>query len=122
MQNLKTILHSNIFFFGFLFVVICLCFFYYRTPKVSQYALETTELEGEIISFKIDGNFLSMEVNALEKIEVFYYFKTLEEKEYYDHYLMSGMKIKLSGSMQVPNKASLPNTFDYHNYLYYQNI
>lgn len=122
MQNLKTILHSNIFFFGFLFVVICLCFFYYRTPKVSQYALETTELEGEIISFKIDGNFLSMEVNALEKIEVFYYFKTLEEKEYFDHYLMSGMKIKLSGSMQVPNKASLPNTFDYHDYLYYQNI
>lgn len=122
LQNLKTILRSNLFFICFLFIVICFCFIYYQTPKKSKYSLDVTEITGNVESFKMDGNFLSMEVKALEKVQVFYYFKTLEEKEYFMDHLMYGMKINVEGTMNEPSKASLPHTFDYHDYLYYQNI
>ena len=122
MQNLKPILQSNKFLVILFVLTFLWCFLSFSISSKSIFSSEQTKIEGKIFSFKVDGNFLSITVDAKEKIQAFYYFDSLEEKTRVESTLGYGKKIILEGTLQKPSSSSIPHTFDYKKYLSYQKI
>ncbi len=88
----------------------------------SKIAEDTTTLTGNILSYTIDGNKLSMQVKAEEKVQVTYYINSLEEKNYLKENILIGSKVVLEGSVSSPYQNTIPNTFNYAKYLYNNKI
>ena len=122
MQNLKRILQSNTFILVLFVFLIFIVFLRFLLPVKSAYSLEDTKVFGKIEKFKIDGNFLSMTVLDKEKIQVFYYFSSEDEKEEVQKKIGYGITVSLSGVMSEPSSSLMPHTFDYKEYLRYQKI
>ena len=122
MLSLKPILQSNKFLIILFVLVFLWCLLNFFFPKKSFYPPDTTSISGKILSFKTDGNFLSLIVDAKEKVQVFYYFDSLEEKSRVESLLGYGKKISLSGSLEEPSSSSIPHSFVYQKYLSYQQI
>ncbi|MCM1053858.1 MAG: DNA internalization-related competence protein ComEC/Rec2 [Ruminococcus sp.] len=119
MTQLKTLLQSKSFL---LLSFIFLLSYVFLTTKVisykSLYDINTSNLEGIIKNYRIDGNKLNVELKAKENIIATFYFTSLEEKEYYEKELKLGIKIKLEGELVEPSNNTIPNTFNYKKYLY----
>ena len=123
MKKLKTALQSryfikiiaiSIFLLSILKINFC--------PLKSKYQKNETTFIGKVISYKIDGDKLSITIKAKEKIIANYYFKTKKEKDYYKSTLHLGNKIKLTGTLTLPTRNTIPNGFNYKEYLYYHKI
>ena len=74
------------------------------------------------MSYTIDGNKLSMQVKAEEKVQVTYYINSLEEKNYLKENILIGSKVVLEGSVSSPYQNTIPNTFNYAKHLYNNKI
>lgn len=122
MQNWKVLLQYNRFYIILTALTIFLVVFAFITPRNSIYEEGITTIEGKVIAYKIDGNFLSMTVESKEKVQAFYYFQTEEEKLNYQKHLEYGVTIRIEGILEKPESNSLPNTFNYQKSLYYQKI
>ena len=122
-KRLKIILQSNI-FIGILFLILCLyVFICVKVRKYDSFILENvSEIQAKVLSFSIDGDKLSMILKKEEKISASYYFKSAEEKEYYKQHLSIGVYIKMFGNKSEVFGRTIPNTFHYKNYLYYNRI
>ena len=82
MKKLKLILQSKYFlltliFFTTLYVVLAIHVPFYKT----SYNENTTCISGTINKIKIDGNKLTLQLKANEKIVVNYYLKNKQEKQ-----------------------------------------
>lgn len=88
----------------------------------SVYEGSETIFEGIITKYTMDGNSLSMTIKAKESLVVFYTIQREEEKVTLEKELGYGKKVRVVGELQTPTKATLPNTFDYQEYLYYNHI
>ena len=96
MLKLKIILQSKLFllvslFFIILYILICTKWITYNSKLTDN----ITELSGQILSYRIDGNQLNLVVKSVEKVQVFYYIKSYEEKEYLKNNILIGAEIKL---------------------------
>lgn len=122
MLNWKVLLRSNRFYVVFILLLMLFVFLVFVIPRRSVYEKGLATIEGRVIAYKIDGNFLSLTVKGKEKIQAFYYFQTEEEKLDYLEHLGYGVIVRMEGVLESPESNSLPNTFDYQKYLYYQDI
>ena len=96
--RLKIILQSKKFIIlSLLFISIYALIMTKGITYESKLEDNTTKITGNIISYTIDGNKLSMLIKTKEKIKVTYYINTLEEKEYLQENLLLGSKINLEG-------------------------
>ncbi len=123
MQKLKTLLQFN----KVLIIVGLLIFFYvlFFTKVIfykSQYNINTSNIEGKILLFNINGNKLNLEIKAKEKIKAVYYIQSREEKNYLENNLCLGCTIIMQGTLEKPKNNTIPNTFNYKNYLYNKKI
>ena len=123
MLKLKIILQSKLFllvslFFIILYILICTKWITYNSKLTDN----ITELSGQILSYRIDGNQLNLVVKSVEKVQVFYYIKSYEEKEYLKNNILIGAEIKLKGTLKTPYNNTIPNTFNYKQYLYNNKI
>ena len=122
MLNWKVLLRSNRFYVVFILLLMLFVFLDFVIPRRSVYEKGLATIEGRVLAYKIDGNFLSLTVKGKEKIQAFYYFQTEEEKLDYLEHLGYGVIVRMEGVLESPESNSLPNTFDYQKYLYYQDI
>ena len=111
MKKLKIDLLFKILFIVFT-CIYCLLFYKYNKSK---YKIDETNFKGYIKNIKIDGNKLSLIVHGNENLIVNYYFETLEEKEKFN--LKLGDYIKINGVLNVPQKNTNFNLFNYQKYL-----
>ena len=111
MKKLKIDLLFKILFIVFT-CIYCLLFYKYNKSK---YKIDETNFKGYIKNIKIDGNKLSLIVHGKEDLIVNYYFETLEEKEKFN--LKLGDYIKINGVLNVPQKNTNFNLFNYRKYL-----
>lgn len=111
MKKLKIDLLFKIFFIVFT-CIYCLLFYKYNKSK---YKIDETNFKGYIKNIKIDGNKLSLIVHGKEDLIVNYYFETLEEKKKFN--LKLGDYIKINGVLNVPQKNTNFNLFNYQKYL-----
>ncbi|MDE5539719.1 MAG: competence protein ComEC family protein, partial [Bacilli bacterium] len=123
MKRLKIILQSKKFItVSLIFLSIYIFLFTKFITYDSVYPLDTTNLSGTILDYKIDGDKLSLLVLGEEKVQVSYYFKSKDEKELYESNLKLGMRVNLDGTISVPSNNTIPNTFNYKDYLYNKKI
>jgi len=118
MKRLKIILQSNWFYYSAIIFLCLYCFIFTKVLNYkSVYSLNDSELTGRIIDYNIDGNKLSLIVNGKEKVKATYYIKDEKEKAYLESNLLLGSIVNLSGSFSNPLNNTIPNTFNYKNYL-----
>lgn len=90
-----------------------------RIPMISvssNYSNET-EIYGIITDYKIDGNQLTMQIKAKEKIIVTYYFNSETEKKYYQKNLNLGFEILCQGTLMKPDDNRNFYLSNYRKYL-----
>ena len=121
LRKLKIILHSKIFYyFLFLFLIVYIFINVFVIKRNSQYNINENNIIGKVLFYKVDGDKLTITLDAKEKVIVNYYFKTEEEKINYQNNFKINSLIYVSGSFKEPDNNTIPNTFNYKKYLYNQ--
>jgi len=122
MKNWKVILQSNTFFFLLFLIVIFVVGYSIFRKEESKLKETETIFDGIILDYKIDGSELAMTVKGKEKIKVYYEIKTAREKEKLTQSIGYGNHVYIEGSLSIPKENTIPNTFNYKKYLYYEHI
>ncbi|MEE3342872.1 MAG: DNA internalization-related competence protein ComEC/Rec2 [Bacilli bacterium] len=104
-----------------LFVIYALIITNYIN-RASCYNDNTKEVTSIISKYNIDGNKLTIYLKAKEVLIINYYIKTKKDLNYYKNNIELGDKIEVKGTFNKPSKNTVPNTFNYHKYLYNNNI
>ncbi len=122
MKNWQVILQSNL----FLVLIICLLILRlglaFNSNNKSIYQNNETNFEGEILSYKFNGDNLTLTIKKKEKLVVYYKIKSEKEKEELEEKIGYKTYIKIMGNLKLPKENTIPNTFNYKKYLYYQHI
>ena len=115
MQRLKIILQSNIFYI--LLFAICFLYVLFLTKIIkyqSIYESENVNISGVVTHLSRKNGNVSFEIKEKENVKVNYY------KE--DGNLKEGMYVTLVGVLKNPKNNTVPNAFNYKNYLYNKRI
>ena len=118
MPRLKTVLHSK-YLYIILFILLsiyCICF--YNIKRKSNININSNSFIGIITNYKINNDLLTLEIRGNEKIIGYYYFNNTKEINNYK----LGDKVKLIGTFKEPTNNTVPNLFNYKNYLKYKKI
>jgi len=116
MTKLKPILQSKYFYIISILIIILYCFINTILIKYDTKYNDTSNIIGTIIKVSEKENKVSYIIKNNEKILVEFY--------YYDNkptYVV-GDQIKVSGERKIINNPTIPNTFNYKNYLYNKKI
>lgn len=81
---------------------------------------DDTTFKLKIIDYKIDGNQLSLDFDS--DVIGKYYFESLKEKESFNKTFSLGDTLSLKGTLEIPKNNTIPNTFNYKEYLKYKKI
>lgn len=115
--KLKTILQSKYFYLIIILFTLVYVFYKNKILLVSKYNGTEQSIFGTINTLKIDGNKLSIELLAKEKIIVNYYIKDELELEYIKNNYKIGLKVILTGNLVLPQENTVFNLFNYRKYL-----
>ena len=121
LQRLNHILQSNY----FLVILILLCVIsniIVNSNSKSIYKGNETNFKGTIKDFKIDGDKLTLTINSKESLKGTYYIKTNEEKDYLENIIGYEKEVEIIGELKTPTNNTIPNTFNYKEYLNKNNI
>ena len=123
--KLKIILQSKFFYIGLLFFTFLYVIVYTNyISYTSKYSGEETQFNAKVLDYEIDGNKLAFTVltDDKEKLKATYYIQTEEEKKELENEMRYGITIVLHGKLEEPYHNTIPNTFDYKEYLYNNHI
>ena len=123
MIRLKRILQHRYFFgiLAFCFILYSLFVYYFINFK-SYYNGFEKSLQGTVNSYNINGDKLTIYLKVKEIIIVNYYFKSFNEKTYFEDNLKLGDLISVAGELEEPERNRVFNGFDYKKYLYNKHI
>jgi len=68
----------------------------------------------------IDGNKVALEFDGVENLVGSYYIENLEELKSLDKELKYGVKVRVWGNLNKPSNNTIPNNFNYNEYLKYK--
>ena len=113
MLRLKSILqYSNYILYLFLIIII-ISIIRCNIPITSNYSINDNIIEGIIVDKKVYEDKISFIVKGKEKIKCTYY-DSID--------INLGDKVKVFGKLSIPMNNTIPNTFNYKKYLYYNHI
>ena len=114
MQRLKIILQSNIFYLILIIFSIIYVFYFTKIKKHNSiYDSNQKEVVGTISKIIINDDNIKLTLKSKEDIIVTYYYKSKEEI----NNLKLGLKVKVFGELKKPLNNTIPNIFNYKNYL-----
>ena len=123
MINLKNILQYNLLFVVLITLSIIYVIIFTKLIKYeSVYDITENKIEGIIKTFSINGDKLKLEIKAKETIIANYYIKSENEKNDILDKIGIGKRILIYGSLNKPLNNTIPNNFNYKNYLYNKKI
>lgn len=121
MLRLRKILLCNYIYLILLFLVVIYLIIYVSMYKVNYIHMrDDTTFKLKIIDYKIDGNQLSLDFDS--DVIGKYYFESLKEKESFNKIFSLGDTLSLKGTLEIPKNNTIPNTFNYKEYLKYKKI
>lgn len=122
-MKIKKLLKNDKFYY---FLVILSLLYSFAVTKLyrfeSKYTSDNSLFTGIITEKEFDGNKLSFTLKAKENIICTYYIDTLDEKKYLEKNFKLGNKIRIEGELKNPKNNTVPNGFNYKNYLYNNKI
>lgn len=114
LQRLKIILQSNIFYLILITFSIIYVFYFTKIKKYNSiYDNSQKEVVGIISKIIINDDNIKLTLKSNEDIIVTYYYKSKEEI----NNLKLGLKVKVFGELKKPLNNTIPNIFNYKNYL-----
>ncbi len=123
MPRLKLILQFNA---KFIILLLFLMVYIIIQTKIITYHSKLDPaspiLKGTLVNYSIDGDTLKMLIKSKEKVYATYYLNSSKEKEEILNKLKLGSFITLTGSYKEPLNNTIPNTFNYKKYLYYNKM
>ncbi len=119
--RLKTLLQYNIIYVVLFLIAITFAYSYLNQKNTSFYKESDTVFEGIVFSTKLEGDKFTFLLKGKEKLICTYYLKNESEVPTYGSFAL-GQKVRIGGSLTKPLHNTIPNTFDYHDYLKYQEI
>lgn len=121
MLRLRKILLCNYIYLILLFLVVIYLIIYVSMYKVNYiHMVDDTTFKLKIIDYKIDGNQLSLDFDS--DVIGKYYFESLKEKESFNKTFSLGDTLSLKGTLEIPKNNTIPNTFNYKEYLKYKKV
>lgn len=121
MLRLRKILLCNYIYLILLFLVVIYLIIYVSMYKVNYIHMrDDTTFKLKIIDYKIDGNQLTLDFDS--DVIGKYYFESLKEKENFNKTFSLGDTLSLKGTLEIPKNNTIPNTFNYKEYLKYKKI
>lgn len=119
--RLRKILLCNYIYLILLFLVVIYLIIYVSMYKVNYIHMrDDTTFKLKIIDYKIDGNQLTLDFDS--DVIGKYYFESLKEKENFNKTFSLGDTLSLKGTLEIPKNNTIPNTFNYKEYLKYKKI
>ena len=123
LNNLKNILQYNLLFVLLILLSIIYVIIFTKIIKYEPvYDITENKFYGTIKSFSINGDKLKLEIEAKETLIANYYIKSEEEKINLLEKIGIGKKILISGNLKKPLNNTIPNNFNYKDYLYNKKI
>ncbi len=120
MLRLRKILLCDYLYYSVLFITIIFLILHFNINKSNtKYNENENNFNIRINKYKIDGDKLTIETQDLICI---YYFKSLDEKQSFIKKYSLNDLINVKGVLEVPKNNTIPNTFNYKNYLHHKNI
>ena len=113
MKILKIILQSNISYYLLIIFIIFYIIFFTKYKKYNSIYEDDTNIIGIISNIKINEENIKITLKAKEDIIVTYYYESIEEIRN----LKLGLKIEVIGTLKEAYSNTIPNTFNYKNYL-----
>ena len=121
MLRLRKILLCDWLYYALLILSIIYLIIYFKYYEIDHlYDENETGFILTISNYKIDGSKLS--ITFKENLVGTYYFKTKEEKESFVNKYSLGDIVNIYGILNKPTNNTIPNTFNYKNYLFHKNI
>lgn len=114
MIKLRTILLYNYIYY-LLFLIILIVSLFYINYVDNKCDIKKDDLVGIIVTQKINGNKLTIEIKSKNKVLATYFFKSEEELKKYNYKL--GDKLLLKGVYSYPKDNTNFNLFSYKKYL-----
>lgn len=122
MIKLRTVLLCDKIYYLLLLVVLTISIISISLPRKSIYNGNEKKIIGVITNIYIDGNSLTMNVKAREKLICKYYFRRKLDIENFSKKYHIGDKIFLEGNLEKPSSQNTEYLFNYRNYLYNKKI
>lgn len=118
--KLKTILQSKWFYILLLaFIMFYIIIFTKIVHYQSKFLIDTTSIKGMVVNYKYDkdNNKITLTIKGREKVIGYYYLNDDEEV-----INLLGKTVLVKGMINEPFTSTIPNSFDYQNYLYQNHI
>lgn len=105
--------------FYIIILLISLLFSFYNIKfnNSSHYKSNTTTFNGVITDYAINEDKINLTITSKENLYISYYFKNIEEYQYYQKNIKYGQKVKIKGSLLKPSNNTIPNNFNFREYL-----
>lgn len=122
MIKLRTVLLCDKIYYLLLLVALTISIISISLPRKSIYNGNEKKIIGVITNIYIDGNSLTINVKAREKLICKYYFRRKLDIENFSKKYHIGDKIFLEGNLEKPSSQNTEYLFNYRNYLYNKKI
>lgn len=118
LKKLKIILNSNVtYILLFILLIIDILYLLNNTDNKSVYDINTSEFIMTITDYQVKEDKVKLELKDKEILNGTLYLKNTEEYEYYKNNLKYGLKVRVNGTLKEVNNNTVPNTFNYKEYL-----
>lgn len=115
----KVLLHDSL-YYTLLILSLIYIFIYNKTFILkTNYNENNRVFHLKIINYIIDGNKLSIDFDSLKST---YYFETKEEISSFKKNYNLGDTLEVKGTLEEINNNTIPNTFNYKDYLFHKKI
>ena len=112
MKRLKIIFQSNIFYYVLIFITILYVLIF--TNINNNNILLSNQFVGVVSDVLNNDNYVSLVIKGKEKVKGYYY---KSENDSNDYYKFLGKKIRIIGEVKNATNNTIPNTFNYKDYL-----
>ena len=112
MKKLRIVLQCKWFYYAILVCAFLFSILEIKKPLISYYKQDDNYFTGVITSIKITDNMVSIKIRAKESLRGSYF---LEENEEFLYKI--GDIVEIKGSLEEPSHNTVPNLFDYNDYL-----
>ena len=116
--KLKIILNYNLFYISlFILLSIYIVIRINNRLDLSTYNINETCFDLIVTDYKFDGNKLSLELKGKEKLVGTYYIDSYDELLKLTNKIKYGVTLRVKGTLNLPINNTIPNTFNYKEYL-----